>query len=513
MPIQGQSRKGIVEQPCGGGIVADEVSHEASEPQWTIGLNVRFRDGYLRKTEGYLTTLSTPPAVTTHIANLQVGGANYWIYTSNSAIYSDTGTTQTDITGSTALTATQANKVTSAVLHGVLIVNNQADVPRYWGGSGNTANLPGWTSTHRCQAIRTYLNYVIALNVTKGSTNFGSMVKWSDVADPGSVPDSWDTTDPTRDAGEYSIAETDDDVVDGLPLGNVFIVYKQRSMYGMQYVQNGDIFRFFRLPGNYGALTQNCIGIIPRGHVVLTNGPDVILHYANEPQSIITGRLRTWLRDNIDPNNYGMSFVVANTTKAEVWVCIPTTGASYCNRALVYNYEQDTWSIVALPNTTAGSMGLLPSADLTWEGDEATWESDDEPWDSFGVEDRLLMSSGNTKIYVMDEGDTADGTQIAASVTRTGLTFGDAEIIKLCKGITPRVDAIAGTVLSFEPATADDVEDPHSFGTAVPYTVGTTRKADFFANGRALGVRISSSGAGAWRIKSMGWDVVPMGDF
>lgn len=508
--IQGRSRTGIVEIPCGGGIVQDELPQEVTEPIWTDGLNVRFRNGYVRKTEGYEQTLTAPGSAALHVATLQVAGVPYWVSVTSTAVYADNGVTQSTITG-TALTGSSTYKVTSAVLHGVLILNNQTDRPRYWGGSGNTANLPGWTSTHRCKAIRTYLNYVIALNVTKGSTNYGSMVKWSDVADPGSVPDSWDTADPTRDAGEYSVAETDDDVVDGLPLGNIFVIYKERSMFAMQYTKNSDIFRFFRLPGNYGALSQNCVANIPRGHVVLTNGPDVILHYANEPQSILTGRWRQWLRDNIDPTNYGMSFVVPNVAMDEVWVCIPTSGSSYCNRAMVWNYAEDTWSLIALPNVTGGAVGFLSQGE-TFASTTATFANALGPFDAFDVKDRLVMSSGDAKLYLMDEGDTANGTNIAATVTRTGLTFGDPEIVKMLRSITPRVGATAGTALSFEFAYSDDAEDSPSYASAVTYTTGTTRKAEAFATGRFIGVRVSSSGAGAWRIKSMGWDVVPMGD-
>ncbi len=511
MTIQGRSRTGIVEIPCGGGIVADDVEHELLEPIWTDGLNVRFGGGFVRKTEGYAQTLSSVAAPVRHVCSVQSAG-NSWVSVTDTNIYADDGITQTDITG-TPLTGSQANKVTSSVLGGVLVINNGADVPRYWGGSGTTQDLPGWTSTHRCKSVRAFLNYLVAVNVTKDVVNYGSMVKWSDVAESGSIPDSWDTSDPTRDAGELQAAETDDDLVDSLPLGNVLVLYKQRSMYAMQFTRNNDIFRVFRLPGDYGMIAPNCAANVPRGHVVLTNGPDVILHYANEPQSIITGKWRDWLRENLDPANYEQSFVTANTPKGEVWICIPTAGSSYCNRALVWNYEEDTWSLLELPNVTHGAIGVLQSSDDGWEDDEATWEGDDTPWDPLDVADRLVMSSGNAKLYVMDEGDTFDGAQISASVTRDGLSFGDAEIVKLLRSITPRVNGLAGTVLAFTPRYSNDVEGAYSSGSPVSYTVGTTRKAHLLKSGRQLGVAIASAGAGDWRIKSMGWDVVPMGDY
>ena len=512
MPLQGRSRNGIITLPVGGGIVADEVSHELSENVCTDGNNVRFRDGYVRKTEGYASVLTTPVVVPYHIANLQNSGANYWVHVGLTSAYSDNGTTQTNITG-TALTGSLTQKITSCVLGGVLIINNQADPPKYWAGSGNLANLTGWTSTHRCKALRSSKNYLIALNVTKGSTNYASMVKWSHAAAPGFIPDSWDETDPTKDAGELDVAETDDEIVDGLALGNTFIIYKQRSCYGMQYLGNNSIFRVFKLPGGFGALGANCVADTPNGHVVLTNGPDVIRHYANEPQSIIQGKWRRWLETNIDPANYGNSFVVANRDKSEVWVCIPTTGNTWPNVALVWNWNDDTWTKIAIPSLTHAHFGTYAPANESWAANADTWAADDDPWDSIDVSTRLLASSANTKLYLMDEGDTADGSNFTATFSRVGLSFGDPDTRKLHRGVTLRVDADAGTSLTVEGASSDDIEGPYSYASGVTYTVGTSRKADFMVSGRFVGYRVTSTGAGQWRIKSVGNDIKPMGNF
>ena len=514
MPLQGASRNGIITLPVGGGIVADEVTQELAENVCTDGNNVRFRDGYVRKTEGYQAALTTPVVIPYHIANLQNSGNNYWVHVGLTAAYSDNGITQTNITGSTALTSTLTQKITSCVLGGVLIINNQADRPKYWAGTGNLANLTGWTSTHRCKSLRSFKNYLVALNITKGSTNYASMVKWSHAAAPGFIPDSWDEADATKDAGELDVAETDDEIVDGLALGNTFIIYKQRSCYGMQYLGNNLIFRVFKLPGGFGALSQNCVADTPNGHVVLANGPDVILHYANEPKSILQGRWRKWLADNIDTTNYGNSFVVCNRDKSEVWVCIPTTGSTYPNVALIWNWNDDTWAKITIPSLTHAHFGTYTQADTAFSAESAlTFATWTEPFDSIDVSTRMLASSANTKLYLMDEGDTADGSNFTATFSRVGLSFGDADMRKLHRGTTLRVDATAGTVLGVEGASSDDVEGPYTYATSVPYTVGTTRKADFMVSGRFIGYRVTSTGAGQWRIKSVGNDVKPLGAY
>lgn len=512
MPLGGRSRTGIMTMPVGGGIVADEVSHELPENICTAGLNVRFRAGYVRKTEGYNDALTAPSAVPMHIAPLQANSQNYWVHVTASGIFADNGATKTTITGS-ALTASPSSRVTSCVLGGVLVLNNGVDVPQAWGGTGTATTLTGWDSSWRCESLRSFKNYLVALNVTKGATKYASMVKWSHAAEPGTIPDSWDEADATRDAGELDVAETDDDIIDGLALGDTFIVYKERSAYGMQYLANNAIFRVFKLPGNYGILSKNCVADTPVGHVVLTNGPDVVRHYANEHTSILSGRWRQWLQDNIDPSAFQNAFVVANIPKYEVWICIPTTGKTYCNRALVWNYEEDTLTLIAIQNLTHASVGFYSADTATWSTGTDTWGDADGPWDTFDVAPRLLAASGDSKIFLMDEGDDHDGTAINATFSRVGLSFGDPDTVKLLKGAVLRVDAAAGTVLSVEGAYANDVEGPYSYTAPVTYTVGTTRRADFLCSGRFVGIRVTSAAGGEWRIKSVGYDVTQMGAY
>lgn len=512
MPIQGRSRTGIINMPCGGGVVADDVSQEVAEQSATSALNVRFRDGFAWKTEGYTDVLTAPSAAALHIAPLQANGTNWWVHFTASGVAADNGATQSNITG-TALTGGINDRFTSSTLGGVLVFNNQVDAPRYWGGTGNTSDLTAWPATYRCKAMRAHDGRLIALNITKGTANYASMVKTSHLAAPGFLPDSWDETDPTRDAVERDIAETDDELVDGLSLGKTFILYKERSAHALQFLQNSYILKTWRLPGNYGILSQNCVADTPVGHVVLTSNADVIVHYANEPRSIVQGRFKRWLESNLDTTNYRASFVVSNVPRREVWICIPTTGSTYCNRALVWNYDTDTLTLIALPNLTHAALGRYETSTGTWATGSDTWADADGSWDQLDNTARLLASSGDSKLYLMDEGDDADGSQISTSFERLGLSFGDPEIVKQCYGATLRVDAPAGTVLSVEGAYSNDVEGSWTYASPVTYTVGTSRKADFIVSGRFLGVRITSSAGGNWRIKSIGWNIKAAGDY
>lgn len=506
----------IVTIPATGavGIVADEAAQELPDGAWSDGENVRFEHGYATRMAGHLACLTNPVAAAYHSANFRCPTDDYWVHATLTGAYADNGTTQTNITGA-ALTGDADDIFTSCVLGGVFYLNNQIDAPSYWGGAtaSNLAALTGWDSTWRCKALRSFKANLLALNVTKGADKYQSMVKWSDSTEPGAIPLSWDHTDATGDARELDLAESSDAVIDGCALGDLFIVYKDRSTYALQATGGVDVFRYFRLPGDSGMLSQNCVTRFPGGHVVLTPS-DVITHNGTGPQSILDGRMRRWLFARIDASNFRRSFLAHNPARSEVWVCFPETGEDACTKALVWNYKSNTFGVRDLPDITSGSFGpISTTASSTWDAETGTWDDDTSVWDQIDVsqaDQRLVCASTSSRMYLMDQTTSFDGTAFTTRVQRTGMAFGDASRVKLIRGIYPRIEGNTGTVVSIQVGAAMDAEAAPAWSAAVSYTVGSTYKADCFASGRFISLRISGS-ADSWRVKSVDADVIMKG--
>lgn len=494
------------------GIIADEQPQELPDGAWSTGLNVRFRDGYAQRIKGHSSALTAPAAAAYHVARYNTGGN--WIHATLAAAFADNGTTKTDITGD-AFTGGADDRFTSCVLGGVFVINNQKDVPKFWGGNvaSNLATLTGWDANDRCEAIRSFKAYLIALNITKTNTNYASMVKWSDVAAPGAIPSVWAAA-ADNDAGEVDVAETSDSIVDGRALGDSFIVYKTASMYSMQFVGGNDIFRFSRLPGDHGMLTTNCAADFPGGHVVLT-ASDVIVHNGTGPTSILDGKMRRWLFSTMDSTNCYRSFVVANHAYGEVWVCFPKTGSTACDRALIWNYTRGTFAIRELPNATAGDFGpLITTAADSWNADTEAWDVDFTTWDGSDISNadkRLMMSSTASKLYLMDSSASFDTVAYTSTLERTGIAFGNPSKVKMIRSIVPRVDGAAGTVLSIQVGASFDAEKGIAWNSPTTYTVGSSYKADVLASGRFIGIRLTGA-VGAWRLKSIDIDYVETGN-
>jgi hypothetical protein len=94
-------------------------------------------------------------------------------------------------------------------------------------------------------------------------------------------PYQWDEADASADTYETDLAETPDKLIDAMPMGDLLIVYKERSRYALQYVGFPDVIRPQRMPGEVGMLASGCGVQTPMGHVVLAPG-DVVIHSGQE---------------------------------------------------------------------------------------------------------------------------------------------------------------------------------------------------------------------------------------
>lgn len=495
-----------------GGLASDLDGMDASDKLWTTAQNMRFENGYFMPFDGH-SALYDPPSVKPYgLFPLRTSSANLWAYMGLAKAYavSNAGV-HSNITRSTGgdYTATADTKWTGGALTGFLIFNNVNDVPQSWDGvPANVAiNLANWTSTWRCQAIRPIRNYLVAVNITKTSTNYPVMVKWSHAADPGALPTSWNEADATKDAGEQDIADTNGSLVDVVPFGDLGIIYATDSYHSMQYIGGTYVWRFTRLSGDIGAVSQNCAVQYPGGHAVLTSG-DVISHSGGAPQSIINARMRKNLFNSIDPTYYRRSFVIHNELRSEVWICIPESSQVSCTKAYVWNYAQNSWTVRDLPNATAGNVGpVVTTAVNTWADAEQTWGDDTGSWDGStiaAVKRKTVLASADTKLFLIDDGTTYNGTATAVYLERTGLGLGDTSRIKMVKSLRPQIDAPVGTVVNMKIGGALTADSTISWTNALPYTVGSSIAAYGMMSGRYIGVKFESTVGTPWRCRSLG---------
>lgn len=503
---------------CSIGVYPDMMSEEIKDGAWSDSLNMRYRVGFAECFRGMANIFGTPSATPYFITPYTSVTTRYWVTGCLAKVYAYDGSAQYDITPTVAPSGAIDDRYTGGMFNGVLILNNSKDVPWMWGGNtaSPAATLTAWNANWRAKSIRPFKNFLVALGMTKSGTSYPHMVKWSNLAVPGAVPSSWDETNPANDAGEVDIAETADVIVDALQMGDQLIIYKERSMYSMRFVGGQDIMAFQRLPGETGMLARGCAVDTPVGHVVLTAG-DVVVHQGGPATSIADGTIRKFIFNNMNSIRAERSFVCLNPQKHEVLVCFPSVDSETCDTAAVWNWDSKVWGIRQLSNVTYGATGQINanSTILQWDSDSDAWDTDASTWDEneyAANESRLILARvGN--ISAFDVGTTDFGSTVASRLERTGMSLGDAYSNKLIRAVYPRIDAPTGTVVNITIGGAMDARSPVTWGTPVPFTVGSQIKADAFASGRFLALRIEGTGFEQWRIRSLDLDVQQMGAY
>lgn len=504
------------------GVNKDLSASDMPDQAWTDANNIRFLDGMAFQVFGHNEIYATPSQTPQHLVPATISGLRYWIYTTAAktfAVTNNAGTvTHTDITHATPRTGV-VNKWTSTSLSGVPILNaDDGKAPMSW--NLNLANkfvdLAAWPANTSCKSIRAFKNYLIALNVTKSTTNYPFMVKWSHPADPGSLPVSWDETDPTKDAGETDIAEGADPIVDGLQLRDSFMIYKESSIWRMDYTGGPFVFRFSKVLGSSGALNRNCIVEVDGVHVVLTN-QDVIVHDGQTATSVMDKQTRRFLFQQIDPQAQDKAFVFKNTFFNEVLIAYPSLGSSVCDRAMVWNYKERTVTFRELPSVNHANFGPVDDASVTsWSSDSQSWGSDLTVWQGPGLVPgiaRCIMASSVGRLYLMDASASFDGVAPNAYLERRGLTFGSPETIKVVRAIRPRVKGDDGETIVVKVGASNDPNADPVYSTTMTHTVGQSVVNDCMVSGRYIAIRFESGTAAQWRLDSMDVDVVVAGEF
>jgi hypothetical protein len=499
------------------GLNKDLSQHELPVNAWTDCRNIRFLDGYAYQFIGHGEVYNSPTFIPQHVMPCNAGGSRYWVYATATKQFAATNTggvsVHTDITHLTPR-AGISNNWTSTLLSGVPILNagDTSSVPMAW--SLNLANkfvdLTNWPAATYCKSIRSFKNYLIALNITKGAANYPYMVKWSHPADPGSLPSSWNEADATKQAGESDLAEGYDAIIDGLQLRDSFMIYKESSVWRMDFIGGNYIFKFSKVLGKSGAMNRNCIADIDGYHVVLTNN-DIIIHDGNQADSVLDKATRRWFFQNIDTDNYSKCFLFVNPFFNEVYICYPQIGSSVCDKAMVYNYKDKTVSSRDMPNINHANYGPVDNglAGL-WSQDGDTWGSDLTLWngpDFVPSASHCIMASNDTKLYLLDGSASFNGVIANAFLERRGLSFDSPESIKLIKGVRPRVSGSTGQSIQIQIGSSDDPFTEPTWGLPMTHIIGSTIANDCLVSGRYIAIRFSTGSAYQWRLDSYDIDI------
>ena len=419
--------------------------------------------------------------------------------------------------GAYATTATE--NWTATVIGGVLVMTNGVDEPQYWeliSGVPATIqkmqNLNNFTASTECKSMRAFRSFLVALNVTTSGINYPRLVKWSTEAATQTTPTSWDASSATVDAGEYELADSKGAILDGLPLRDTFMIYKEDSIYSMTYVGTPFIFAFRQLSPSVGALTKNCVAEFDGGHFFFGNG-DIYINNGQNVESILPHKIRDYIFESIDGAEFKKAFVVADYGRTEMWACFPTaySASTQCNKAVVWNWTNKAFTIRDIPDLAHIGYGSIddPNSFTTWDVALPIWSAALGAWSQTwsGVENVLVMAGyTDTKLYRNNSGNQEVTTDMTSYIERTGMTMTaqgqqDQTVVKRIKAIWPKmqVTGTANTVNVYV-GTQMSTEEAITWTSAYTFNPDTQSKVSLRAAGKLYGVKFESTGDFDWRL-------------
>lgn len=500
------------------GILTDPNPSDLPLDAWTFGNNVKFRNGKVSKVSGHTSIFPTPLEAPLQVFPYLSDNTPFWISAGATKIYMTSGSSWVNFSRLVGgpYTASTTKQWNGGFLSGVSILNNGSDVPQsLLPTNNNYTDLPNWPATHRCKVMRPFKNYLVCMNLTVSSVLQPTTVKWSSPADPGNVPFTWDPTDPTNDAGETSLADTPGAIVDARKLRDALIIYKDDSVYSMRYVGGVFVFQFQQLFDDVGMLSDNCVAEFDGKHFVVGKG-DVYVHNGVQKSSVIDGKMKDFLFNAIKADNQGNTFVVADYSNMEMWICFPASGAAasteYCDKALIWNWKEDKWSIRDLPNVIAGNVGIVdPQESDAWDDDPNAWDTDTTAWGSASYNPSrmkiVLASKVDNKIYVVGESSTFDGAIFTSTLEKSDLYFGDDHKVKSIHSLTPHLSGSGVATIYIGTSMIQD--SPVEWFGPYTYNIGQDYKVDCRLFGRYVGVRFQLSGEGPWTLNGYTLEFTP----
>jgi hypothetical protein len=412
---------------------------------------------------------------------------------------------------------------TSTMLADVAYINRSERVPIHRTPSAtNFTNLPNWTSTWRTQALRSYGDFLIALNMTEGSSSYPNRVRFSDIATANSVPGSWDETDTTKSAGANDLVEMTTPIVDGAALGKSFMIYSSDQVWKMDFVGGQFLFNFSRIFGDVGVINQNCVVEVEGKHYVFDTN-DIYITDGNTQKSIAENRVKDYIFASLDNSKTNRCFVVANKDLEEIYFCYPSgddmvnmPDTDGCNRAAVYNYRYNTWSFMDLPNVFSGCQASVDTTEtyqtldttITYTNVGGTYYSQEA-----GFDRHLVMASvydaanglTNHRIYGVDLMDNGSMTQprdtgvtSPVKLERVGIDLDEMGVplsgYKVISRVTPQISTSnTDKNFKFTFGAANLSADTPSYGAIQTLDTSTDYKLDSRTSGRYLSYKLDES--------------------
>ncbi len=271
-------------------------------------------------------------------------------------------------------TGTIANDIDVAVVGNKYVFTNNKDKIQVWDGTGNAddinaAALGGPLEFVRCKLVKSFAGRLILLHNTESSVIRGTRVRWSGDFNGFEENINWDTADEQQNAGVQDLAETPDVIIGASRLGNILVIYKERSI--VHCVETTDpnqplIFEHRTSAGldkGQGLISNETLVELLGFHIGLFND-NVYIYDGIRLQGVGDPVIRTVVR-TAGLANVKKAF--ATVVPSENWyiLWVPFGGETFPQQAYIYDYRRDLWvGRIDKPASTASTKARVQAIQI-----------------------------------------------------------------------------------------------------------------------------------------------------
>jgi hypothetical protein len=395
-----------------------------------------------------------------------------------------------------------------------------------------------WVATDTASVVRGFKGYSVMLGINKNGVDYPTMVKWSNPIQYSSAISTvvWDPANTNYVAGENVIGDMKNPIRDGMPLGEAFVIYSQNQLWLMEYSGDVNVFNFRRLPFEGGVVNTNCVVEVESKHFVFGDN-DIYVHDGMSRQSIADGRVRRRIFNTLDRSKQNYCFVSHDSVSKLLHFCYATlqreasfSGTAFCNQAATYNYKNDTWTFMDLPNIVGGAEANATLVKNSFPDVTNSYSLFNTAYTSFsgGGTPKLSIMLGvfdqskglsDSCVYAIDL-PTVGLVNLPANVEtlkpayveRVGVSL-DAQGLplrsyKTVQNAVPEAsfDDSTGT-FTFEFGSSDLAEQTPNYRSKAVFNPSTDYKIDMMVSGRYLAYKVSTSSISNFQLSGMDCEI------
>ena len=302
----------------------------------------------------------------------------------------------------------------------------------------------------------------------------------------------------TNEAGSLRISDGSR-IVGAVKSSGQVLVWTDTSLHGVQFVGTPFTFGLRQLGANCGLIAQHAaIEINGRSYWMSDNS----FYMYDGVVKKMPCSVQDYVFDDLSYTNKADIACGINTAFNEIIWYYPSANATQIDRAVAYNYLENTWYTVNLGRTT-------------WLGAYVYEQPIATEYDASitaNVSTILGLTAGASYIYEHESGNNqADGTAISAFLTTGSVEIADGDELMSVSRLVPDFDNLANTMT----ATLTLEQYPQSAAnvTTTGSITNTTEKIDVRGRGRAVKIKYETNTVNdtAWRLGSTKLQLRPDG--